>query len=75
MDVALHPRVTLAAELIGRTLFDANRAVRTEQQFDFVDNVGTPRLGALPVVQFRKDDLSFYLASLGPEVQPRPATC
>ena len=70
LDFAVHPRVTFAGELVGRTLFDATQPVITQQTFDFSLQGGGTGSAQRPVVAFQEDDLDLLLGALGVKVNP-----
>jgi hypothetical protein len=71
LDLAVHPRVTLSGEVVGRTLFDATRATLGQESFNFVvAGSSTPQTEQRPVVRFREDDLDLLLGVLGVKVNP-----
>jgi hypothetical protein len=70
-DAALHRRVTLTADFIGRTLRDANRIVIEPQTFRFVQRTDptvrqTSRLTPVP----EQGNLGVYLGSAGLKINP-----
>jgi hypothetical protein len=71
VDFAVHPRLTLAGELVGRTLFDATRARATHVDHLFqAGPTGPTHVASLPEVTFTKDDLNLLLGSLGLKWNP-----
>ena len=71
MDVAAHPRLTLSAELVGRTLYDAIRADLRQETFTFTTTqTTTPLTAERPVVHFVEDDLGLLLGVLGLKFNP-----
>ena len=71
LDVAVHPRLTLSGEVVGRNLFDATRAELRQETFTFTTAGATAPLTAQrPVVQFVEDDLSLLLGVLGVKFNP-----
>ena len=70
LDFAAHPRVTIATELVGRTLFDATQPVLRQQTFDFTLQSGSTGSVQRPVVSFEEDDLQLWLGALGIKVNP-----
>ena len=71
LDVALHPRITVAGEVVGRTLFDATRAVVGQETFTFREGATGPvRSTSLPVVSFAQDDVQLLFGALGVKFNP-----
>jgi hypothetical protein len=64
LDVAAHPRVTIAGELVGRTLFDATQPTLEQQTFNFTLQSGSTGSVQRPVVEFAEDDLQLLLGAL-----------
>lgn len=69
-DVAAHPRLTLSAELVGRTLQDATTIDRRMQTFHFTRVDGSPGTADRPVVDIRRDDVNLLLAAAGLKWNP-----
>lgn len=69
-DVAAHPRLTLVAELVGRTLRNATRATLEQQTFDFELPDGSMSSVQRPVVTFGRSDLNLLLGSVGLKYNP-----
>lgn len=72
LDVALRPRVTLAVEAFGRTLFDATQAVssRVAHQFRVASNDAPVLQTELPQVSFVRHDQQLLFGSLGLKINP-----
>ena len=72
VDFAVHPRATIAFEAVGRTLFDASRAVlTTETHFFRVGSDAAPtERRDLPLVRFERDDLQLLLGSAAVKFNP-----
>jgi hypothetical protein len=72
LDLAVHPRATVVGEVVGRTLYDASRAVLTTQTHTFRvgSDSGPVNQAQLPVVQFERDDLQLLLGSLAVKFNP-----
>jgi hypothetical protein len=65
IDVVVNPRVTLSADLIGRTLIDAGRLVLEETTFNFSDINGTPGSRVINEFQARDGNLTTLLGAVG----------
>ena len=71
-DLAVDPRLTLSAELVGRTLLDATRVRRVNREFVFTEGPGGPLSSALrPVVEFEEDDVDILLGAAGVKMNLR----
>ena len=64
-DLAAHPRLTLSAELVGRTLQDATTFERRQQTFQFTRQDGSSSSAERPVVRLQRDDVNVLLAAAG----------
>jgi len=73
-DAAVHPRVTLTADVVGRALLDAQRLVDTETVYHFrraSDPVGTqPRSVTRAELTTETGTLNLLFAALGLKVNP-----
>ncbi len=70
-DVALHPRFTLAADLLGRTLLDANKLVLQETSYQFTQRLDpTLRQTTRTTLGSEKGNLGLYLGSVGVKINP-----
>jgi hypothetical protein len=65
LDLAAHPRLTLSAELVGRTLQDATTIERRQQTFQFTRQDGSSSSAERPVVRLQRDDVNVLLAAAG----------
>jgi hypothetical protein len=70
LDIAAHPRVTIAAEVVGRTLFDATQPVLGDETFAFTLQGGGTGSAQRPVVSFEQDDLQLLLGAFGVKFNP-----
>lgn len=72
LDVSLHPRVTLAVEGFGRTLYDATQAVggTVTHRFRRAANDAPVLETELPQVSFVRDDQQLLFGSLGLKFNP-----
>ncbi|HEV8630000.1 MAG TPA: hypothetical protein VGV61_06755 [Thermoanaerobaculia bacterium] len=71
LDVAVHPRVTVAAEVLGRTLYDVTRVVSTQVSHSFQAGPGGPiQTTQLPQVTFARADQHLFYGSLGAKFNP-----
>lgn len=77
-DAAPHPRVTVSADLLGRTLLNAERLVGGEEAWRYVTRAeigddGLPRdvrTVGLPRLEVRKGSLNLVTGALGVRVNP-----
>ena len=68
-DAVLHPRVTLTADFLGRTLLDADRLVEREREFDFDQRIDpTVRSVERLTPVSEKGNLNLFLISAGVKV-------
>jgi hypothetical protein len=72
LDISLHPRVTLAVEGFGRTLYDATQAVSGSVRHAFrqAANDAPVLVTELPQVSFRRHDQQLLFGSLGLKFNP-----
>jgi hypothetical protein len=70
LDLAAHPRATLAFELIGRTLLDATQARSGLETFQFRRQDGSIQFADRNVVRLEENDLSLLLGSVGVKFNP-----
>jgi hypothetical protein len=72
LDLAVHPRATLVMEVVGSTLYDASRAVLTDETHTFRvgSDTGPVQQTQLPVVSFERDTLQRLLGSAGLKFNP-----
>jgi hypothetical protein len=70
-DLAVHPRFTLAADFVGRTLLDANKLVVGTQTYQFTQRLDpTLRSVQRPVLSTEQTNLGLYLGSVGFKINP-----
>jgi hypothetical protein len=70
-DLALHPRFTIAADFVGRTLLDAQRLVQTQETFRYRLRLDpTPREATRTTPGTVTGDLGLYLGSVGLKINP-----
>lgn len=70
-DLALHPRFTLAADFLGRTLLDADKLVLEETTYQFTQRLdSTLRSATRTTLGSETDNLGLYLASVGLKINP-----
>jgi hypothetical protein len=70
-DLALHPRFTLAADFLGRTLIDADKLVLEETTYQFTQRLDpTLRQVTRTTLGSEKGNLGLYLASVGVKINP-----
>jgi len=70
-DLALHPRFTLAADFLGRTLIDADKLVLEETTYQFTQRLDpTLRQVTRTTLGSEKGSLGLYLASVGVKINP-----
>ncbi len=70
-DLAVHPRVTIAADFVGRTLLDANELVQGTQTYQFTRRLdSTVRSVERPVLTTQQTNLGLYLGSVGIKINP-----
>jgi hypothetical protein len=70
-DAVLHPRVTLTADFLGRTLLDADRLVERDREFDFDQRLDpTVRSVTRLTPVGEKGNLNLFLVSAGVKVNP-----
>jgi len=72
LDVAVHPRATLVGEVLGRTLYDAQRAElgTVTHVYRQGSDAGPVATTQLPAVLFVQDDLSELLGAAGVKFNP-----
>jgi hypothetical protein len=72
VDFAVHPRATLVGEVLGRTLYDAQRAElgNITHVYRAGSEEGPVETTTLPAVLFVEDDLSELLGSVGVKFNP-----
>jgi hypothetical protein len=70
-DLAAHSRVTLTADLIGRTLLDANRVVIRDRTFNFAQRLDpTVRSATFQTTETETGNLNVLLGSAGVKINP-----
>lgn len=70
-DAAVHSRVTLTADFLGRTLLDAERVRVEPQDFRFVLRTdATPRTTSRETLFSRTGNLNLFLGSAGLKINP-----
>ena len=70
-DTAVHPRLTLSADILGRVLRDIGRLVPTARQFPFVTAAGTFGTGTFEEFSRRDGDMNLLVSVLGVRYNPR----
>lgn len=72
LDFAVHPRATLVGEILGRTLYNAQRAelASITHVYRAGSDAGPVETTDLPAVLFVEDDLSELLGSVGVKFNP-----
>ncbi|HET9266438.1 MAG TPA: transporter [Vicinamibacterales bacterium] len=70
-DTALHPRLTFAADILGRTLRDLGRLVPTRRQFPFVTQSGEFGTATFEEFTRRPGDLNLLVGVAGIRYNPR----
>jgi hypothetical protein len=70
LDLAAHPRLTIAAELVGRRLFDATQPVLRDETFHFTLQGGGTGTAQRPVVRFEERDIDLLLGAFGVKFNP-----
>jgi hypothetical protein len=70
-DTALHPRLTLAVDLLGRTLRDLGRLTPTRRQFPFVTQAGEFGTATFEEFARRPGDLNLLVGVAGIRYNPR----
>ena len=70
-DVAVHPRLTIAADFVGRTLLDAERLVVEDHTYQFTQrNDPTVRSATRQQLGSKVGNMGLYLASVGFKFNP-----
>ncbi len=70
-DLALHPRLTVAADFLGRTLLDAQRLVETQETFRYRTRTDpTVRETSRTTPGTETGNMGLYLASVGFKLNP-----
>ena len=70
-DLAVHPRFTIAADFLGRTLLDADKLVLEETTYQFTQRLDpTLRSVTRTTLGSEKGNLGLYLASVGFKLNP-----
>jgi hypothetical protein len=70
-DLAPHPRFTISADFVGRTLLDAERVVLVSRSYQFTQrNDTTVRQTERTSLGTEKTNLGLYLASVGVKINP-----
>ena len=70
-DLAVHPRFTIAADFVGRTLLDANKLVIGTQTYQFTQRLDpTLRSVQRPALSTEQSNLGLYLGSVGFKINP-----
>jgi hypothetical protein len=70
-DVAVHPRLTIAADFVGRTLLDAERLVVEDHTYQFTQrNDPTVRSATRQQLGSKVGNMGLYLASVGFKLNP-----
>lgn len=65
-DWAVHPRLTFAADVIGRLLSDARTVESVDRTVQFTTATGAPvETATVPDLEFGQDDLNLLLGSFG----------
>jgi hypothetical protein len=70
-DTALHPRLTVSADILGRTLRDLGRLVPVARQFPFVTQAGAFGTATFEEFSRRPGDLNLLVGVLGARFNPR----
>jgi hypothetical protein len=70
-DTAVHERLTLSFDVIGRTLRDVGRLVSVNRQFPFTTQAGTFGISAFEEFTRRPGDLSLVTGAAGVRFNPR----
>jgi hypothetical protein len=70
-DMALTNRVTMSADVLGRSLRDLGRLVPVSRQFPFTTSTGSFGLGSFEEFARRPGDLSFVVGAAGFRYNPR----
>jgi hypothetical protein len=70
-DTAVHPRVTVSADVLGRVLRDIGRLVPTARQFPFVTAAGAFGTGTFEEFTRRDGDMNLLVGVLGVRYNPR----
>lgn len=70
-DTALHPRLTLSLDVLGRTLRDLGRLVPTRRQFPFVTQTGAFGTATFEEFTRRSGDLNLIVGATGVRWNPR----
>jgi hypothetical protein len=70
-DLAVHPRFTIAADFVGRTLLDANELVVGTQTYRFT-RLGDPTVRTVdrPALGVQQTNVGLYLGSIGFKINP-----
>jgi hypothetical protein len=70
-DLAVHPRFTIAADFVGRTLLDANRLTTVTQTYQFTQrNDLTLRSVQRQQLSTEQANIGLYLGSVGFKINP-----
>ena len=70
-DVAVHPRFTIAADFLGRTLLDADKLVLEETTYQFTQRLDpTLRQTTRTTLGSEQGNLGLYLGSVGVKINP-----
>ncbi len=70
-DLAVHPRFTLAADFVGRTLLDANRLTTVTQTYQFTQRLDpTIRSVQRQQLSVEQSNIGLYLGSVGFKINP-----
>jgi hypothetical protein len=70
-DVAVHPRLTIAADFVGRTLLDTERLVLEDHTYQFTQrNDPTVRSATRQQLGSKTGNMGLYLASVGFKFNP-----
>jgi hypothetical protein len=70
-DTAVHPRLTVSADILGRVLRDIGRLVPTARQFPFVTATGSFGTGTFEEFSRRDGDMNLLVSVLGLRYNPR----
>ncbi|HEY8231703.1 MAG TPA: hypothetical protein VIJ10_03475 [Vicinamibacteria bacterium] len=70
-DLAVHPRFTIAADFVGRTLLDANKLVTVTQTYQFTQRLDpTVRSVQRSSLSTEQSNLGLYLGAVGFKINP-----
>jgi hypothetical protein len=70
-DAAVHERITVSFDVVGRTLRDIGRLVAVNRQFPFTTQAGTFGISAFEEFTRRPGDLSLLTGAAGVRFNPR----